>query len=377
MAVAPKWPEHERNRLMNVESSIIDHIGELREYDPQGQLDRDHVSLVDRQRLNRWVTCFQSPDDTIYLHAGSQSTDGGQTIVKRDKMPFNEMLAVPEGAVLSTSGMFLALDALVNFEAPGCYSLRTWRGEEPVGAVEGQATLHIENGPGPREQFPDEWYGLYVHRSIVQRNDGALLATLEGNLADDTEQPNDECSKTESRYRGRSVVVISRDQGVSWEFLSTIAVSQAGDPVGEGFGEPTMIQLNDGRLLCLMRTGHYTPMYASWSDDGGASWSEPAYTGLDRGCDPCLLQLQDGRVAVSYGKRFPEGWSRLRSDHERWKYPGQGLIRLAISEDGTGESWQVATIGREMGSCYSTIIEVEPGVLFCQVDGWFWHVQLA
>jgi len=82
-------------------------------------------------------------------------------------------------------------------------------------------------------------------------------------------------------------------------------------------------------------------------------------------------------VAVSYGKRFPEGWSRLRSDHERWKYPGQGLISLAISEDGTGESWQVETIGREMGSCYSTIIEVEPGVLFCQVDGWFWHVQLA
>ena len=104
---------------MNVESSIIDHIGEPREYDPQGQLDRDHVSLVDRQRLNRWVTCFQSPDDTIYLHAGSQSTDGGQTIVKRDKMPFNEMLAVPEGAVLSTSGMFLALDALVNSRRRG------------------------------------------------------------------------------------------------------------------------------------------------------------------------------------------------------------------------------------------------------------------
>ena len=41
MAVAPKWPEHERNRLMNVENPIIDHIGELREYDPQGQLDRE------------------------------------------------------------------------------------------------------------------------------------------------------------------------------------------------------------------------------------------------------------------------------------------------------------------------------------------------
>ncbi len=363
--------------MMHVQSPIVEQISEVREYDPQGQLDRDHTSMVDRQRLNRWTTCFQSPDGTLYLHGGTETTDGGQNVLKRDKMPFNDVLAVPEGAVFSRPGMFLAVDALVRFEEPGRYRVRIWRGEEPASAVEELATLHVKNGPRPRKEFRGEWYGLYVHRSIVQRDDGALLATVEGTLADDTLKPTDRWSRIESRYQGRSIVVISDDEGLTWEYLSTIAAPQEGDPVGEGFGEPTMIQLNDGRLLCLMRTGHYTPLYASWSEDGGGSWTEPAYTGLERGCDPCLLRLQDGRVAVSYGKRYPEGWSLVRSDAERFKYPGHGLVRLAISEDGTGESWQVATIGSRMGSCYSTIIEVEPGVLFCQVDGWYWRVRLS
>lgn len=360
---------------MEPERPIIKHIGKRRQYDPR-EVERDHVSLVDRQQLNRWVTCFQDPDDTIYMHAGSTSTDGGRTVCKGDTMPFNPMLSLPEGAVYCKPGFFLVVDQLVHFDEPGRYHVRTWRGDSPTTAIEGQATLHIENGPEPREKFPDEWYGLYVHRTILERNDGALLMTLEGNMGDDLQQPTDEWSKTEIRYQGRAAVVISTDEGLTWEYLSSMAVSKPGDPVGEGFGEPTMIQLKDGRLLCLMRTGHYTPIYATWSADGGATWTEPAYTGLDRGCDPCLLRLQDGRVAVSYGKRFPESWSRLRSDEERFAYPGQGLIRLAISADGTGESWQAATIGEQMGSCYSTIIEVEPGVLFCQVDGWYWHVRV-
>jgi len=29
-----------------------------------------------------------------------------------------------------------------------------------------------------------------------------------------------------------------------------------------------------------------------------------------------------------------------------------------------------------MGSCYSTIFEVQPNVIFCQVDGWHWRITL-
>ena len=63
-------------------------------------------------------------------------------------------------------------------------------------------------------------------------------------------------------------------------------------------------------------------------------------------------------------------------DHGRWYWPGPGLVKLAISSDGTGKDWEVTTIGREMGSVYPTMFEVEPNVLFCQVDGWYWRVTL-
>ena len=364
--------------MIQTDNSIVAEIGEVRQYDPQGELHYDHVSMEDRQRLNRWVTCFEDTEGAIYLHNGTVSTDGGRTVHKRDKRIFNEVLAVPEGAVFCEPGLFLGLESFVTFEEPGRYSVRAWRGATPASAGdEEEVTFNIENGPRPKEDFPGEWYGLYIHRTILRREDGALLCTVEGTMAEDTLAPADKWSRTESRYQGRSIVVISVDEGRTWDYQSTIAAPEEGDPIGEGFGEPTMIQLDDGRLFCLMRSGHYTPMYACWSEDGGESWTVPLYTGLERGCDPCLLKLRDGRLAVSYGRRYPEGWSHARGDGDRFKYPGHGLMLLAIDDDGTGESWRVAQIGAGMGSCYSTIIEVEPKVLLCQVDGWYWRLRLA
>ena len=90
--------------------------------------------------------------------------------------------------------------------------------------------------------------------------------------------------------------------------------------------------------------------------------------------------FRDGRILLSYGKRFPEGWSQAgpNDDFERFEkeYPGEGLLKLAISEDGSGSTWQEVTIGRRMDTCYSCIFEVEPNVIFCQVDNWCLRVHL-
>jgi hypothetical protein len=208
--------------------------------------------------------------------------------------------------------------------------------------------------------------------------DGSLLATAQGNFAEDTIEPSSGPGKDETHYLCRVFVITSNDDGKTWNYLSTIAAPNLEDPIDEGFGEPTIILLDNGQLLCIMRTGHHRPLYACWSSDQGKTWTDPLYTGLERGCAPHMVKLTDGRLAVIYGNRFPPGWSRITpgGDHARWYWPGPGLVKLAINSDGTGKDWEVTTIGREMGSVYPTMFEVEPNVLFCQVDGWCWRVTL-
>jgi hypothetical protein len=138
-----------------------------------------------------------------------------------------------------------------------------------------------------------------------------------------------------------------------------------------------MVLLDDGKLLAVMRTGHHFPLYASWSSDQGKSWTAPTYTGLDRGCDPHLIRLRDGRLVLSWGRRYPEGWSKIlpEGDQSLFKYPGKGYLNLAVSND-NGRTWENDKVSSEVGSAYSTIFEVEPNVLFIQVDQWYWRIQL-
>ena len=83
----------------------------------------------------------------------------------------------------------------------------------------------------------------------------------------------------------------------------------------------------------------------------------------------------DGRILLNYGVRWPPG-SRLDQSGPRWQ--DHSLLKLAVSSDGGGDwdAWQVAILPPGLGSTYATIVEVEPNLLFCQVDGWLLHVQL-
>jgi hypothetical protein len=76
-------------------------------------------------------------------------------------------------------------------------------------------------------------------------------------------------------FKMRSFLLRSKDQGRTWVYVTTIA----SDPVEqEGFGEPVMIQLQNGphagRLICQLRTGRETPVYQCESDDEGKTWTK-------------------------------------------------------------------------------------------------------
>lgn len=325
----------------------------------------------------RWTRSFRAADGALYLKGKLLSRDGGRTLQPQTGIDVEDINGAPERAVFARKGMFYALDGPVEFVSPGVYQVRAWRSTDELKTLSTE-TARIEVPDGPRrKRHADEWYGLYVYRTIIEMPDGSWLATMYGNFEEDTLAPPDRSSQHEVKYMMRAFVVTSHDRGRSWQYLSTIASPRPGEPIGEGFVEPALTRLPDGRLLSILRTGHHYPLYAAWSADGGKSWTTPVYTGLDRGVDPCLITLSDGRVALSWGRRYPEGWSRLdkEGDAARFSYPGDGIVNLALSDDG-GKTWTNHRIARGMGSCYSTTFEVAPDILFFQVDQWIWRVNL-
>jgi len=342
-----------------------------------GESSIQNISEVKALSNGKWIRSFRAADGTIYLRKHLKSTDGGLTVEAQTKVDVEDVNAVPESAVFAKKGMFYALRGRAALEKPGVYTLNAWRSTDDLNTVSSEkVTFYVPEGP-VKEPEEGVWYGLYVYRTILEMPDGSWLMTLYGNFEKDNLPIYNQNAKTETRFMMRSFVVKSTDQGRTWHYLSSIAVPREGDPIGEGFVEPAIVLLANGHLLSVMRTGHHFPLYAAWSADGGKTWTSPMYTGLDRGVDPNLIRLRDGRIALGWGRRYREGWSKItpQGDPYYFNYPGEGDSNLAISED-NGQTWVNHKIARQTGSTYSTIFEVEPNVIFYQVDQWIWRVAL-
>jgi hypothetical protein len=325
----------------------------------------------------KWTRCFYTADGILYFKDHFMSRDGGKTLVIQKDIDVEEINAAPERAVLVTKELFYALDGPTEYMKPGVYKGKSWRSVDKLKTIQQEEPLfYIPDGIKPRKNV-GKWFGIFVYRTILEMPDKSWLMTMYGNFVADTLAPIDKDAVEETQFMMRTIIVTSTDEGRTWKYLSTVAAPEQGEPVGEGLVEPAITLLKDGRLLCVMRSGHHFPLYASWSSDLGKTWTPPMYTGLDRGCDPCLITLQDGRVALSWGRRFPEGWSTItrEGDKGRYVYPGEGYASLSISNDG-GVTWTNHKIIRKSGSCYSTIFEVEPTVIFMQVDQWYCRVTL-
>ena len=129
-----------------------------------------------------------------------------------------------------------------------------------------------------------------------------------------------------------TVLLGSSDEGRTWRYISTVAGPEAVPPhpsmapgvvtqsTPHGPCEPSMVQLETGELMCVMRVGSGPDwnLARTYSDDGGRTWSEcdylPAWS-----VEPSLRRLSNGTLALSTGR------------------PG---IYLWLSKDPRGESWE-------------------------------------
>ena len=143
----------------------------------------------------------------------------------------------------------------------------------------------------------------------------------------------------------RVIALGSSDKGRSWGYLATVAY----DPNinTEGFTEPIVCQTAPGSLICFMRTEGGNPMYQSFSNDGGRTWTQPRQAGVN-GVAPDMRLLSNGVLACSYGR------------------PG---VNIMFSLDGTGNGWtNYTTIFSGNSTSYTSFAEVAPGRLLFVFD---------
>ncbi len=282
----------------------------------------------------------------------------------------------------SRPGLFIALNNRLEPDSGYVYTLKIWRSKDNLTTItEGKSYVYLPEAGKVNFGRPGEWAGLFCHRSILESKDGALLAAMYGNFEEDTIRPTHPQSRIETRYKLRAFVVRSLDEGRTWHYLASLAVPEANHPDdSEGYNEWTMIRLRDGRIMAVIRTGHFTPFVTCYSRDEGKTWTSPLVNSDlgPGGCDPELIRLSDGRIALSYGEMVqPE----VGDDQYFEAYPEHADLRrrcrLAISNSPGAAQWHVYDItGYGDRSAYSSIFEMKPGLLLYQSDLELYRVEV-
>ena len=160
---------------------------------------------------------------------------------------------------------------------------------------------------------------------------------------------------------------VSRDGGLTWtETESAPFLDDA--PEKGGFCEPHAIELNDGRILALMRTNldetgkmAEPAMFSIWqsvSDDRGKTWSRPVH--IAHGAPPHLMRHRSGLLLCSYGWRGGGGFGQRvmfsRDEGKTWD------ADWIINRDGIdGDLGYPSTVELSDGSLLTVYYQKPPG----------------
>ena len=278
---------------------------------------------------------FAKSRDGTLLCENKRSTDGGRTWQGAND-------GFGAGAETLSDGRILGIDyrCLPVEGQQGWYTVQ--RSLSHDGGRSFQKTQARVNVPEAKAAMGHALHlGPLFMRSIVVRDNGSLVGLFGGWFKSDIAL----CPYGRGRPYSRTYVCESDDDGLNWNYVTTIGYDQIGS---EGYNEGSMRRLPDGRLLAVMRTGNErdpgcqdNPIMWSDSRDDGRTWSQPCRTGLE-GAYPSLAVLSDGQVVMSYGR------------------PG---AMIAFSRDG-GRTWaDLTAVDTTPYSGYTDVVEIGPGKL--------------
>ncbi len=163
----------------------------------------------------------------------------------------------------------------------------------------------------------DDYYVLNNDRVIRLKNGRILFA-----VARHTVHTHKDCFMP-----GEVCFFYSDDDGKSWKKSETeLKCPFPKDP--NGFQEPGLYELRDGRIWCYIRTG-LGFQFEAFSEDLGESWSTPEpNTFFSSPCSPMLIK-NCGKLTVAVFNPVPE--HILRDDDE--EFWGRTPYTIAVSTD--------------------------------------------
>ena len=194
--------------------------------------------------------------------------------------------------------------------------------------------------------------GMQTCAPPVQLADSTLLIPSYGNIGR---------SKASSAVLNRST-----DGGRSWSDMSVIA---RGRPQSLGYAEPALLELDPGHLVCLHRVGGGY-FWQNESFDNACTWTKPTITHMLSGACPRPLKLRDGRILLTYGRRYePYGiFASLSDDGLTWGEDTWLLRATPNGDQGYSSSVQLDD-GRIFTACYAQNARGVTGI-----TGTFWNL---
>ena len=129
---------------------------------------------------------------------------------------------------------------------------------------------------------------------------------------------------------GRVICVRTTDGGLNWKLVGMVGP----EPDANDYAiMPSSLRLSPTSILTLVRHRQWIEAYGS--ADNGVSWTHVvrAVPDTGRGNPPSLLELRDGRLAVTFGYRAAPFGVRARISGDRGRSWGEDIVLRADAVD--------------------------------------------
>jgi len=176
-----------------------------------------------------------------------------------------------------------------------------------------------------------------------------------------------------SAERHVTCTYVSADDGQTWQRGNTLDIGGTGNHAGNF--EPTLAEMDGGRLLMLMRT-NLDYLWAAYSDTEGRFWRKTEPSAFDASSSPAFMKrLASGRIVLVWNRVYPEGKTSYRRRVGKWSETPVSWCREEVSlviSDTNGENWSdPVVIAKKPGiwMAYPYLFEPEPGTVWVFASG--------